>query len=133
MAAAVQCVSGVGLLEQLCRDMLLHALCFAQCRPGSPPFILGLKCKGICCVPGIDEEATCCVKFNDLFLNYTITPDLSQCALGTPVEQPVLETSFVVALQIDNLSNFESESNDVHRDLIAATYGNATANVSIAA
>jgi len=25
-------------------------------------------------------EVTCCVKFNDLFLNYTVTPDLSQCA-----------------------------------------------------
>jgi len=77
-------------------------------------------------------EATCCIKFNDLYLNYTITPDLSQCAPGDPVDQPVLEASFIVAVQIENMSDFEPKSNEIHGSLIAGAYGSATPNVSIA-
>lgn len=33
------------------------------------------------------QERTCCVKFNDLFLNYTVTSDLSQCAVRPAPQQ----------------------------------------------
>lgn len=89
-------------------------------------------CKRKVSVAQSASEATCCIKFNDLYLNYTITPDLSQCAPGEPVDQRVLEASFIVAVQIENMSDFEPKSNEIHGSLIAGAYSSATPNVSIA-
>jgi len=77
-------------------------------------------------------EATCCVKFNDLFLNYTVTPDLSQCAPVPPVASQLLDVYFTITMEIDNASAFVVRSDEQHASIVAAAVGIAVDNVSIA-
>lgn len=76
------------------------------------------------------EESTCCVKFNDLFLNYTITSDLSQCA--PPSAQEESGTSFTVRIQVENPSSLEQISLQSYEASVIAALGNVTANVTVA-
>ena len=70
------------------------------------------------------------MKFNDLFLNYTITSDLSQCAPPSAQEQS--GASFTVRIQVENPSNLEHISVESYEASVVAALGNVTANVTVA-
>ena len=70
------------------------------------------------------------MKFNDLFLNYTITSDLSQCAPPSAQEQS--GASFTVRIQVENPSSLEQISVESYEASVVAALGNVTANVTVA-
>lgn len=76
-------------------------------------------------------ESTCCVKFNDLFLNYTVTSDLSQCAPSAAPPHHV-STSFTMRIQVGTPSNLEQISVESYKSSVIAALDSVTASVTVA-
>lgn len=76
-------------------------------------------------------ESTCCVKFNDLFLNYTVTSDLSQCAPSAAPPHHVSK-SFTMRIQVGTPSNLEQISVESYKSSVIAALDGVTASVTVA-
>eukprot|EP00931_Biecheleriopsis_adriatica_P031342 TRINITY_DN18394_c0_g1_i1.p1 TRINITY_DN18394_c0_g1~~TRINITY_DN18394_c0_g1_i1.p1 ORF type:complete len:1877 (+),score=386.70 TRINITY_DN18394_c0_g1_i1:87-5717(+) len=89
-----------------------------------------------CCRKKVDvvptgPEARCCVLFNDLFLNYTVSSDLSLCTEAPgAMALPPLQNSFLVKVQLDNLTAFQEEA---FLAAVTKTLQNQSSSVNITA
>eukprot|EP00439_Symbiodinium_sp_Y106_P054631 s1250_g7.t1 len=108
-------------------DLWLSPFCTAaapQCEPDP-------EAKWQCHSYQTGQDASWCASVGSEGCFEYSTNDQSE-EMSSCVDQPVLEASFIVAVQIENMSDFEPKSNEIHGSLIAGAYGSATPNVSIA-